>query len=136
MATSKSPFALAERYIELRRICAPRSWGDLMIRINEMILTPLITIFFVLADKFEWMSVIPAVMSTYRVWSEWIEFSTLRFQMQQMYLTTMKTGGPFIVTNDPDYLPYVYADAVVRHDMHRQGSATDRPQGAPWTRTR
>jgi hypothetical protein len=126
MATSKSPFATAERYIELRRICAPRSWGDLMIRINEMILTPLITIFFILFDKFEFMSVIPAAMSTYRVWSEWIEFSNLRFQMQQMYLTTMKTGGPFIVTNDPDYLPYVYADAVVRHDMLRQDSATER----------
>ncbi len=126
MATSKSPFATAERYIELRRICAPRSWGDLMIRINEMILTPLITIFFILFDKFELMSVIPAAMSTYRVWSEWIEFSNLRFVMQQMYLTTMKTGGPFIVTNDPDYLPYVYADAVVRHEMRRQGSAAER----------
>ncbi len=136
MATSKSPFAIAERYIELRRICAPRSWGDLMIRINEMILTPLITIFFVLVDKFDLFSVLPAAISTYRVWSEWIEFSTLRFQMQQMYLTTMKTGGPFIVTNDPDYLPYVYADAVVRHDMRRQGSATDRPTEEPLMRRR
>ena len=136
MATSKSPFATAERYIQLRRLCAPRSWGDLMIRINEMILTPLITIFFVLVDKFDLFSVLPAAISTYRVWSEWIEFSTLRFQMQQMYLTTMKTGGPFIVTNDPDYLPYVYADAVVRHEMRRQGSATERPTEEPLTRRR
>lgn len=134
MATSKSPFALAERYIQLRRLCAPQSWGDLMIRINEMILTPLITIFFLLADKFDWMTVIPAALSTYRVWSEWIEFSDLRFQMQDMYLTTMKSGGPHIVTNDPDYLPYVYADAVVRHDMRRQGSGSVRPQGEPLTR--
>jgi hypothetical protein len=107
-----------------------------MIRINEMILTPLITIFFILFDKFELMSVLPAAMTTYRVWNEWIEFSNLRFQMQQMYLTTMKTGGPFIVTNDPDYLPYVYADAVVRHDMRRQGSATGRPKEEPLTRRR
>ena len=107
-----------------------------MIRINEMILTPLITIFFVLSDKFELMSVLPAAMSTYRVWSEWIEFCSLRFEMQQMYLTTMKTGGPQIVTNDPDYLPYVYADAVVRHDMRRQGSGADRLQGEPLTHRR
>lgn len=131
MATNKSPFAVAERYITLRRVCAPSSWGDVMIRINEMILTPLITIFFVLTDKFDWMSFLPAALSTYRVWSEWIEFCSLRFQMQDMYLTTMKTGGPHIVTNNPDYLPYVYADAVIRHDMHRPGSGMVRLRGQP-----
>jgi hypothetical protein len=40
-----------------------------------------------------------------------------------MYLKTMQIGGPFIVTNDPEYIPYVFADAVTRHDMRHRGSA-------------
>ena len=90
-----------------------------MIRINEMILAPLITIFFMFLDGGDLISLLTCAMSTDKVWSEWIEFQTLRFEMQQMYLTTMKTGGPFIVTNDSDYLPYVYADAVMRAGQHR-----------------
>jgi hypothetical protein len=38
----------------------------------------------------------------------------LKLEVQQMFLTTMVHGGPRIVTNDPDYMPYVYADAVFR----------------------
>ena len=102
-----------------------------MIRINEMILTPLITLFFVFTNNFEWMSVLPAALSTYRVWTEWIEFSSLRFQLQDMYLTTMKTGGPHIVTNDPEYLPYVYADAVVRQQTRHPGSGAGLPKEQP-----
>ena len=85
-----------------------------MIRVNEMIIAPLVTIFYIFLDGGDFISFITSAMSTYKVWSEWIEFQGLRFEMQQMYLTTMKVGGPFIVTNDSAYLPYVYADAVVR----------------------
>jgi len=114
-----SPFARAERYIQLRSIYAPESWGDVMMRINELILAPLITIFFIFFDGSDAMTVIPAIANTVRSWIEFLEFCRLRFEMQRMYLQTMVMGGPFIVTNDPKYLPYVYADAVVRHDMRR-----------------
>lgn len=106
-----------------------------MIRINEMILSPLITLTLLGLDSLDVVSLVTAVLSTYRVWRDWIEYSDLRFTMQHMYLTTMATGGPQIVTNDPTYLPYVYADAVVRASMRRPGSAwVPQRRAAPWTR--
>ncbi len=115
-----SNFGVAERYIQLRRLCAPKSWGDLMIRINEMILTPLITLFFVFLHGSDFMTVVPAIFTVYRAWTEFLEYNELRFAVQRMYLKTMLIGGPFIVTNDPEYIPYVFADAVTRHDEHLQ----------------
>jgi hypothetical protein len=117
-----TPFKDAERFIQLRKLCAPRSWGDTMIRINEMILAPLISIFMFLIRHSDLITLLPTLISTYRVWKQWLEYQALRFRMQEMFLITMKTGGPFIVTNDSTYMPYVYADAVVRHDMLHQGS--------------
>ena len=105
-----------------------------MMRVNEMILSPLISLTFLCLDSFDLISLITAAFSAYRVWREWIEYCELRFTMQHMYLTTMVTGGPHIVTNDPTYLPYVYADAVVRAGMRRPGSVPVRLQPEPWTR--
>jgi hypothetical protein len=83
-------------------------------RINEMFFTPLITIFLYVFKKTDLLSLVPTLFSAFRVWKEWTEFSHLRFEMQKMFLDTMRFGGPQIVTNDPDYLPYVYADAAFR----------------------
>jgi hypothetical protein len=107
--------------------------GDTMMRINEMILSPLISLTFLQLDSLDLVSIMTAAFSVYRVWREWFEYSELRFTMQHMYLTTMATGGPQIVTNDPEYLPYVYADAVVRLGMRRPGSARVRPRLGPWS---
>lgn len=85
-----------------------------MIRINEMILGPIISFFLAFLGKGDIFMVISAATTAHRSWSEWIEFETLRFEVQNMYLTTMACGGPFIGTNDPDYQAFVYADAVVR----------------------
>lgn len=128
------PFKVADRYIDLKKICAPRSMGDTMIRINEMIVSPLITLTFLCLRSLDFVSCLTAALSVYRAWSQWIEFTDLRFRMQQMYLTTMASGGPQIVTNDPEYLPYVYADAVVRESMRHPGSATVHRTQVPWTR--
>ena len=105
-----------------------------MIRINEMILSPLITLTFLCLRSFDVLSLLTTGLSVYRAWAQWIDYTDLRFQMQQMYLTTMATGGPQIVTNDPEYLPYVYADAVVRASRRHPGSGPVRPRAAPWTR--
>ena len=115
-----TPFEIAERYIQLRRKCAPTSWVETIMRINEMILTPLITIFLFILGKNDTISVIATAFSVFRAWKEWIEFSRLRFEVQEMFLHTMATGGPRIVTNDPEYMPYVFADAVIRpYALHR-----------------
>jgi hypothetical protein len=131
------PFKVAERYLQLKKVCAPKSMGDTMIRINEMILSPLISLTFLCLDSLDLVSIVTAAFSAYRVWREWLEYCELRFTMQHMYLTTMATGGPQIVTNDPEYLPYVYADAVVRASMRRPDSGwVPHQRAAPWTRIR
>lgn len=122
------PFEIAERYIQLRRKCAPTSWVETIMRINEMILTPLITIFLFILGKTDKLSVLATGLSVFRAWREWIEFSRLRFEVQHMFLQTMATGGPRIVTNDPEYMPYVFADAVIRpYVRHRVPEAGHRP---------
>jgi len=99
-----------------------------MIRINEMILTPLICIFFMILRQADVMLIISSCISTFRSWNEWIEYQELRILIQRMYLVCMATGGPFIRTNDNEYLPYVFADAVVRRGMRHQDSETERPK--------
>lgn len=108
------PFKTAERYIQLRKICAPDTWQGTMRRINDMIVMPVIFLFYILVGTFDPMFLIPNAMSITQAWREWMEYSELRFVVQRMYLHTMKVGGPFIATNDSTYLPYVFADAVVR----------------------
>ena len=110
----RNPFVIAEQYIQLKKKCAPKTWGDSVIRINEMIITPLVTIFFIFVGQWDVMMVITALISTARIWKEWLDYNEARLAVQRMYLHTMRVGGPFIVTNDPEYLPYVFADAVYR----------------------
>ena len=128
------PFKIADRYIQLRTLYSSPSMGDTMMRINEMILSPLISRLFFFLRSTDIVSMISAALATYRAWSQWMEYSHLRILMQRMYLTTMASGGPQIVTNDPTYLPYVYADAVVRLGTPRLGSAQIPSRRAqPWT---
>lgn len=112
--TTTEPFKVADRYIELKKLCVPLSWGDTAIRINEMIIAPLVALYSLFTGDYDLFMIGSAAMTTHRVWSEWLEFDDLRFAVQRMYLMTMASGGPQIVTNDNTYLPYVYADAVTR----------------------
>jgi hypothetical protein len=97
-----------------------------MIQMNELIVTPFIAIVLLLLDKMDLLSIFSTTLRTVQAWMEWLEYNDLRFQMQRMYLFTMQTGGPQIVTNDPKYLPYVYAHSAVTRGMHRPGSETVR----------
>lgn len=112
--STRDPFVIAERYIELRKLCISPSWGDTAIRVNEMIMAPLVAIYFALTGDADLFMLGSAGMTAHRAWTEWLEFDELRFEVQRMYLLTMATGGPQIVTNDPAYMPYVFADAVMR----------------------
>ncbi len=119
--SSKTPFELAERYIQLRRHCLPESWGDTVIRFNEMVVGPMIAIFFLLVREFDVFMIVSTAMKAYQSWMEWEEYHILRGKVQEMRLITNLHGGPFIRTNDPEYMPYVYADAMVRlSERHRR----------------
>lgn len=109
-----NPFVAAERYIQLRKVCVPDSWADTVTLFNDMILMPLITLFLLFIGLGDPIVLFTTTMKTYQVWKDYCEYTDLRFQVQQMFFVCQAVGGPFIVTNDPTYMPYVFADAVVR----------------------
>ena len=109
-----NPFKDADRYVTLRDKCMPTSWVPKLQRINDMIIMPLIALFYFF-NSGEFIMALSTMMTAYRVWKDWIEFTELQFSMQRMRLRMAQVGGPFITTNDPKYMPYVWADAVVRH---------------------
>lgn len=111
---TSEPFKVAERYINLKQRCVPESWGDTILFFNEMVLGPLITIFLLFMGSRDLLMVFSAITRAYSAWTDWEEYHALRSVVQQMFLTTMLNGGPKITTNNMKYLPYVFADAVVR----------------------
>ena len=128
--TQTDPFKIADRYIVLKKQCMPPDWVSAVIRVNEMLVAPMIAFFFAFLGEGGFMKVISAATTAHRAWTEWIEFQDLRFQVQRLYLVSTMVGGPFIRTNDPEYEPYVYADAVVRAQTGMLRSYTLRPRPA------
>lgn len=114
MTTVAEPFQIAERFIELRKKWGAQSWAETLLRVNEIVVTPMITLFMVFIRKSDLFAFISAASMAAKAWMEWIEYCDLRFKVQDMFFRTMVAGGPFIVTNDPEYMPYVWADGVMR----------------------
>jgi len=108
------PFEIAERYIHLRKRCLPSAWGDIILLFNEMVSGPIITLFLLFMGNRDVLMVISAITRAYSAWSEWEEYHKLRTVIQDMFLIMNQRGGPYITTNDSYYLPYVFADAMVR----------------------
>jgi hypothetical protein len=82
--------------------------------INEMILMPLIAFFSYVMNVSDGLFFLTSFMAAWGAWVEYAEYVELTFVMQRMQLEGLRRGGPFIVTNDPTYMPYVWADAVTR----------------------
>jgi len=85
-------------------------------------LSPLITILsFILYgvyDIFSLMSFGKAFLAI----REWLRYRQLSSQMSKWKQTVLKSGGPFISTNDPEYHVYVYAEGMQRlHDKLFKG---------------
>jgi hypothetical protein len=108
-------FKVAEEYIQLQKRFKCSTWSETMTTLNELVISPLIAIFFVCLGR---MSSALTLLSAFQTWKAYIKYQSLRFEMQRMMLRTVQVGGPFIVTNDPTYMPYVYADAVMRTGQH------------------
>jgi len=115
MDLPKHPFKTAERFITVRDTCLPSTWTLQMQRFSDMIVMPLITLCLFLAGSSDIFMLMSTAATAYRVWAEWAEYTELRFVMQRMRMRMAQVKGPFIVTNYPKYMPYVWADAVVRH---------------------
>ena len=108
-------FKIADEYIQLRKkIFVPTTAGTIL-RINDMILTPLILICLCLLGQSQSaITLLGPFFTAFKSWREWEQFHTLQDTMMRMFVYTMITGGPRITTNDPTYIPYVFADAVMR----------------------
>ena len=114
MELPAKPFQTAERYIQLRTKCAPQTWSESIQLMSDMILMPIITLFLLFSQVADPMTVAMNGLRIYQVWKDYIEYTQLRFEVQRMMFYCQSIGGPFIVTNDPKYMPYVFADAVQR----------------------
>lgn len=121
MSTLAEPFRDAERFIELRKKWGAQSWVETLLRVNETLVTPMITLFMLFIRKSDLFGFISAVSMVVKAWMEWIEYCDLRFKVHDMFFKTMLAGGPFIVTNDPEYMPYVWADGFIRAQRRLHG---------------
>ncbi len=74
----RSPFQIAERYIQIRKRFTSKTWGDTILLINDLILHPLITIFFLLIKKSTLFAAIPSIVSTLKLWRDWFEYTDLK----------------------------------------------------------
>jgi hypothetical protein len=108
------PFQTADRYIQLKKKCDPKTWFETATLISDMIVMPLITLFFIFSGQADPMTAAMTALKAYQVWKDYTEYTILQFEVQSMFLYCQTVGGPFIVTNDPTYMPYVFADAVQR----------------------
>lgn len=115
----KTAFQTAERYIQLTKVWETDEWVPLIKHINEMILMPLIAFFSYCAGYSDIMFCLSTFVGATSAWTEYAEFVELKFVMQRMELQARRVGGPFISTNDPTYMPYVWADAVTRLGARR-----------------
>jgi len=115
----KTAFQTAERYIQLSSLWESNEWVPFIKHINEMILMPLIAFFSYCVGYSDIMFCLSTFVGATSAWTEYAEFVELKFTMQRMELQARRVGGPFISTNDPTYMPYVWADAVTRkHRVH------------------
>jgi len=82
--------------------------------VSDMILMPIIILFFIFLYQADPMTAAMTFLKAYQSWKEYTEYVSLKFEVQNMFLYCQTVGGPFIVTNDPTYMPYVFADATYR----------------------
>ena len=122
----KTAFQTAERYIQLTKVWETDEWVPLIKHINEMILMPLIAFFSYCAGYSDIMFCLSTFVGATSAWTEYAEFVELTFVMQRMELQARRVGGPFISTNDPTYMPYVWADAVTRESVRQPRSGNIR----------
>ncbi len=120
----KTAFQTAERYIQLTKVWETDEWVPLIKHINEMILMPLIAFFSYCVGYSDIMFCLSTFVGATSAWTEYAEFVELKFVMQRMELQARRVGGPFISTNDPTYMPYVWADAVTRLAARRPPSSS------------
>lgn len=108
---AKNYFVEAEKFVNLTNKFLFPSW-TLWI---EMVISPLITILICLYKKSP-----PDVFGLFGfykcfvAWNEWLDYKTVKRDFIEWKQIVDASDGPFISTNNDEYLAYVYADGMHR----------------------
>lgn len=106
-----NPFRIAEQLIHSQR---DTSWVRTLEHIKDMILMPMMVLYFLFRGTPSLIMTVSTFFRAYQSWRSFLSLQEARFAYQRMKMASIVGGGPFITTNDPLYMPYVYADAVMR----------------------
>jgi hypothetical protein len=121
---TKNYFVEAEKFVNLTNKFLFPSWTLWF----EMVISPLITILICLYTKAP-----PDVFGLFGfykcfvAWNEWLEYKNVKRDFIEWKQIVDASNGPFIRTNNTDYLAYVYADGMHRisnNQMKRQARPT------------
>ena len=124
ISNAKNYFAEAEDFVTLTEKFLVPGWDVWF----EMILSPLIMVLMCIytrspPDILSAMS----IYKTIQIWLEWLKYKTVKARLMEWKQIVDASGGPFISTNNPNYLAYVYADGMQR--LHNQ--TFSRPPSRP-----
>lgn len=111
ISNAKNYFAEAEDFVTLTEKFLVPSWGIWF----EMILSPLLMVVMCVLTRSP--PDIFSAMGTYKtiqIWMEWFQYKAVKSRFIEWKQIVDASGGPFISTNNPNYLAYVYADGMQR----------------------
>jgi hypothetical protein len=112
---TKNYFEHADELSRLEKIHGHPSW----FLIIDMWVTPILLVFkmFITHSAPNALSLL-SMYKCIRTWFDYYRYKQLRDDCVRWKLIVDSFGGPFIATNDMQYLPYVYADGMQRiHNM-------------------
>ena len=106
-------FALAEEYLDLRKMFDCNSLLDNLLLWFDMVIYPLYIVVRLCMLDFSPMYMF-SLFSTYQKWNLWFRLRTLQASVDEWQKTVQSVGGPWISSNDPDLHVFVYADGMER----------------------
>jgi len=112
MKLPKNLFGAAEKYIQLRTFFYPPTWSEEIKRISDMVIMPVIVLCMYFTGDGDMFLAVSTASTALTVWKQWFTYLDLHFTMQTMRIKMASLGGPKIVTNNPMYMPYVWAHSI------------------------
>ena len=110
LRNAKHYFQEAEEFVQLKKTFDEISWWSIF----DMAFPAIMIVMAVVTKKAPDMFSILSVHKSLQLWINYFRYSELRMQFGQWKAIVDAVGGPFISTNDPDYMAYVYADGMMR----------------------
>jgi hypothetical protein len=122
LLNAKKYFIDADEFVNLGKTFINISWWTIL----DMIFPIVAIIHCIVAKSLPDIFFVLSVYKSIQLWIQWSRFYALKRQISEWREIVNATGGPFISTNDPTYLPYVFADGMQRlqelHIRRRTGS--------------